>query len=178
MAKDKAPLTSDRLLGSPRSAGSRAPATRAVRMLKEHRAAFSLHTYRYEEHGGTDVAASALDVDEHQVIKTLVFEDENRAPLLLLMHGDRQASVKNLARALGVKTVRACDPRAAYRHTGYTVGGISPFGTTKPLRTFVERSIQELPKLFINAGKRGLLAEITPADLFRILKPTPVDVAI
>ena len=177
MAKDK-PLTSDSLLGSPRNAASRAPTTRAIRMLKENKAVSTLHTYRYEEHGGTEVAAGALGVDEHQVIKTLVFEDENRAPFLLLMHGDRQASVKNLARALGVKTVRACEPRVANRHTGYTVGGISPFGTIKPLRTFVERSIQKLPRLFINAGKRGLLAEITPAELTRILNPIPVDVAI
>ena len=178
MAKDKAPLTSDSLPGSPRTAGSRAPTTRAIRVLKDHRVSFSLHTYRYEERGGTEVAASALGVDEHKVIKTLVFEDENRSPFLLLMHGDRQASAKALARALSVKTVRACDPRVAHRHTGYIVGGISPFGTTKPLRIFVERSVQELPKLFINAGKRGLLAEITPADLVRILNPIYVDVAI
>jgi Cys-tRNA(Pro) deacylase len=147
-------------------------------MLKDKHAVFSLHTYRYEEHGGTEVAAASLDVDEHLVIKTLVFEDDQRAPLLLLMHGDRQVSVKALARTLGVKTVRACDPRVANRHTGYTVGGISPFGTTKRIRTFVERSVLELPRLFINAGKRGLLAEITPADLARILNPTAVDVAL
>jgi Cys-tRNA(Pro) deacylase len=154
------------------------PTTRAVRVLKENKASFSLHTYRYEEHGGTEVAANALGVDEHLVIKTLVFEDDSRAPLILLMHGDRQASAKALARTLGVKTVGACEPRVANRHTGYTVGGISPFGTTKPIPVFVERSIQELPRLFINAGKRGLLAEIPPAELVRILNPTPVDVAI
>jgi Cys-tRNA(Pro) deacylase len=147
-------------------------------MLEQNRAAFSLHTYRYEDHGGTEAAADALGVEEHQVIKTLVFEDDERVPLLLLMHGDRQVSVKALARTLSVKTVRACEPRVATRHTGYTVGGISPFGTSKSIRTFVERSVLELPKIFINAGKRGLLAEISPAELVNILNPTPVDVAI
>jgi Cys-tRNA(Pro) deacylase len=154
------------------------PTTQAVRVLKAHGVPFALHLYTYEEHGGTEVAAKALGVDEHMVVKTLVFEDDKGEPLLLLMHGDRQVSTKNLARALNVKTVRACDPKVANKHTGYVVGGISPLGTRKHLRVYVERTIMELSSLVINAGRRGLLAEMSPEDLSKILNPTPVDVAI
>ncbi len=154
------------------------PITQAVRMLKEKSATFILRTYKYEEKGGTPVASRELGVDEHQVIKTLVMEDDRKNPLLVLMHGDNQVSTKNLARVLGVKSVEPCDPETAHRHTGYMVGGISPFGTRKPLKVYIEASVLELPKIYINAGKRGLLAEMTPQELKRILNPIPVKVAI
>ncbi len=154
------------------------PITQAVRVLKENGVKFTLRTYKYEEKGGTPVASRELGVDEHQVIKTLVMEDDLKKPLLILMHGDNQVSTKNLARVLGVKSVEPCDPETAHRHTGYVVGGISPFGTRKPLQVYVEASILDLPKIYINAGKRGLLAEISPDDLKKVLNPTPVNVAI
>jgi Cys-tRNA(Pro) deacylase len=154
------------------------PTTQAVRVLKKHGIPFNLHLYKYEEHGGTEVAAKALGVDEHMVVKTLVFEDDKGEPLLLLMHGDRQVSTKNLARTLNVKAVRACDPKVANKHTGYVVGGISPLGTRKYLRIYMERTIMDLSRLFINAGKRGLLAEMSHEDLSKILNPVLVDVAI
>ncbi len=159
-------------------ANEKIPTTRALRALNQSGIPFTLHTYQYQEHGGTEVAAKALGVDEHIVVKTLVFEDDQQEPLLVLMHGDNRVSIKSLARALSVKTIRACDPKSAHRHTGYVVGGISPFGTTKRLRVFIERSILELPKIYINAGKRGLLAEVAPKDLTRTLEPIHVDVAI
>ena len=152
--------------------------TQAVRTLKEHGVDFILRPYKYEEKGGTAVSARELGVDEHLVVKTLVMEDETRKPLIILMHGDKQVSTKSLARAIGVKSVNPCEPATANRHTGYMVGGTSPFGTRKPLPVYVERTILALPKLYINAGKKGLLAEMSPSDLARILKPLPVDVAI
>jgi Cys-tRNA(Pro) deacylase len=154
------------------------PATQAIRVLKDQGADFSLRTYRYEERGGTKTASRELGVDEHQVIKTLVMEDEKGDPLLVLMHGDKEVSTKTLARALGVKAVRPCDPETAHRHTGYVVGGISPFGTRKPLPVYIEASILDLPRVYINAGKKGLLAEISPHEIQRVLDPTPVSVAI
>ncbi|UCF73524.1 MAG: Cys-tRNA(Pro) deacylase [Deltaproteobacteria bacterium] len=154
------------------------PATQAIRMLRQHRVDFSLCPYRYEEKGGTTAAAKELHVNEHLVIKTLVMEDDRGGPLLVLMHGDKQVSTKALARTLGVKTVRPCEAKEAHKHTGYCVGGISPFGTRKPLRVCVESSIMDLPKIYINAGKRGLLAEISPGDLEKILHIIPVNVAI
>jgi len=147
-------------------------------MLKEKSATFILRTYKYEEKGGTPVASRELGVDEHQVIKTLVMEDDRKNPLLVLMHGDNQVSTKNLARVLGVKSVEPCDPETAHRHTGYMVGGISPFGTRKPLKVYIEESVLELPRIYINAGKSGLLAEMTPQELKRVLNPTPVNGAI
>jgi Cys-tRNA(Pro) deacylase len=153
------------------------PITQAVRMLKENGANFILRTYKYEEKGGTPVASRQLGVPEHQVVKTLVMEDDTKNPLLILMHGDKQVSTKNLARVLGVKSVEPCDPETAHRHTGYVVGGISPFGTRKPMKVYVQASILELPKIYINAGKRGLLAEMSPDDLKKVLNPTSVDVA-
>ncbi len=122
--------------------------------------------------------ATELNVDEHVVIKTLVMEDDKGHPLLILMHGDKKVSTKALARALGVKTVRPCDAKVAHRHTGYFLGGVSPFGTKKPLKVYVEASIMNLPKIYINVGKRGLLAEMSPRDLARILNTSPVNVAI
>jgi Cys-tRNA(Pro) deacylase len=156
----------------------RFPTTQAIRALKEQGADFTLRYYRFEEKGGTQVAARELGLDEHLVIKTLVMEDELGNPSLVLMHGDRQVSTKALARVLGVKLMRPCDPHVANKHTGYLVGGTSPFGTRKPLRVFVEQTILELPKVYINAGKKGLLAEMSPGVLKTILNPTPVSVAI
>ena len=124
------------------------------------------------------MASRELGVDEHQVVKTLVMEDDRKNPLLILMHGDKEVSTKNLARVLGVKSVEPCDPETAHRHTGYVVGGISPFGTRKALKVYVEASVLELPKIYINAGKRGLLAEMSPQELKRVLNPIPVKVAI
>jgi len=136
---------------------------------------FTLTPYEYEEHGGTKVSSQKLGVDEHEVIKTLVFEDETKTPLIILMHGDRQVSAKALARQLGVKLVQPCKPDVAQRHTGYFVGGTSPFGTKKTMRICCERSITALPRIFINAGKRGLLCTMTPAELVRVVSPTLVD---
>jgi Cys-tRNA(Pro) deacylase len=154
------------------------PTTQAIRSLKHHKIAFSIQTYTYEEKGGTAVAARELNLDEHRVVKTLVMEDENGHPFLILMHGDNKVSTKALARALGVKTVSPCDPKVAQKHTGYLVGGTSPFGTKKPLRIYIEKTIIDLKKIYINAGKRGLLAAISPNDLMKTLNPTAVNVAI
>ena len=146
--------------------------------MKQNKVDFVLHPYQYEEKGGTEVASEALRVQEHKVIKTLVMEQEDRQPLLILMHGDRKVSTKALARTIGVKTVNPCDATVANKHTGYVVGGISPFGTKKPLKVYVEETILDLDRIYINAGKRGLLAEMAPEDLVRVLKPTPVKVGI
>ena len=154
------------------------PATQAIRTLKKYGVNFSLHPYKYEEKGGTSTAAEQLGVDEHHVVKTLVMEDDKGDALLILMHGDRMVSTKAFARALDVKTVRPCDPAVAHRHTGYFVGGTSPFGTKKVLPVYVEASIMDLPKLYINAGAKGLLAELSPAGLAKILNPIPVTVAM
>jgi Cys-tRNA(Pro) deacylase len=149
--------------------------TQAIRTLKDAAVPFVIHAYKYEEHGGTAVAARELGVDEHAVVKTLVFETDAHEPLLVLMHGDREVSTKSLARLLGVKSVHPCSPETAQKHTGYMVGGTSPFGTRKRLKVCLERTITDLPKIYINAGKRGLLAEIAPADAVRILAPLLVE---
>lgn len=151
--------------------------TPATAFLARHGVAFTLHAYEYEERGGTRVSSAKLGVDEHEVVKTLVFEDDAKKPLLVLMHGDRQVSAKALARQLGRKSVQPCKPDVAQRHTGYLVGGTSPFGTKKPLEVYCERSITTLPRLFINAGRRGLLCSMPPAELVRVLAPTLVDCA-
>ncbi len=153
------------------------PVTSALRFLRENQVDFIERPYKYEEEGGTEVAAKALEVDEHLAIKTLVMEDDQKAPFIILMHGDKQVSTKALARTIGVKLVNPCTPQVALKHTGYMVGGISPFGTKNPLSVYVEESILSLPKIFINAGRRGLLCEISPADLIKVLKPIPVRVA-
>jgi Cys-tRNA(Pro) deacylase len=139
---------------------------------------FTEHFYRYEEHGGTRVSARELGVDEHVVIKTLVMEDDSRAPLIVLMHGDLEVSTKQLARAIGCKHVEPCKPDVANRHSGYLVGGTSPFGTRKAMPVYVERTILDLPRIYINGGARGFLVGMAPADLVRVLNPTPVDVGI
>lgn len=152
------------------------PVTTAVRVLREKKIPFDPFFYTYEEHGGTAHAAASLGVDEHAVVKTLVFETDARKPLLVLMNGDREVSTKQLARLIGVKQVIPCDPAAAHRHTGYTVGGISPFGTRSPLPVFAESAIFALPRIYINGGKRGFLVSIAPEDLRRVLEPREVDV--
>ncbi len=153
------------------------PVTTAVRALREAGIPFTDHLYEYEEKGGTAVSSRELGVDEHSVVKTLVMEDDGKNPLLVLMHGDRQVSTKELARTIGVKSVSPCTPETAHRHTGYLVGGTSPFGTRKPLPVYMEGTILELPKIYINGGKRGYLVGIDPKDAVRLLGPKIVRVA-
>ena len=147
-------------------------------MLREHGVAFTEHSYRYEERGGTAVSSRELGVSEHNVIKTLVMEDEHKQPLIVLMHGDREVSTRNLARQIGRKTITPCAPEVAQRHTGYLVGGTSPFGTRKPLPIFMERSIADVERIYINGGRRGFLVSMTPADLIRVLTPVMVHASI
>ena len=154
------------------------PSTPAILALRAKGADFSIHTYAYEEKGGTRVSSAKLGVDEHCVIKTLVMEDESAKPLIILMHGDKEVSTKALARLLGVKSIAPCKPEIAHKHTGYMVGGTSPFGTKKPLSIYMEKSIIDLQEILINAGARGLLAKMPPSELVRILKPREVSVAI
>lgn len=154
------------------------PTTPAVLTLKAQKADFTLHTYPYEERGGTKVSSQKLGVDEHRVIKTLIMEDETGKPLIILMHGDKEVSTKSLARVIGVKSVTPCNPAVAEKHTGYKVGGTSPFGTRKALPVYMESTVADLPEIFINAGSRGLLARIPAAEVIRILKPVMVHVAI
>jgi Cys-tRNA(Pro) deacylase len=156
-------------------AKDRFPVTNAVRVLREHGVAFTHHPYEYEERGGTAVSARELGVDEHAVIKTLVMEDDAKRPLVMLMHGDREVSTKNLARALGVKTITPCEPAVADRHSGYQVGGTSPFGMRRAMPVYIQRTIGDLPYLYVNGGRRGYLVGMTPADLVRVLQPTLVD---
>jgi len=153
------------------------PITQAIRVLRSTRVEFTPHLYDYVEHGGTAHSAASLGVDEHTVIKTIVLEDERKQPLICLQHGDREVSTKNLARAIGCKTITPCTPEVANRHTGYLVGGTSPFGTRKPIPIYLQESITALPRIFINGGKRGFLVGIAVDDLVRVLKPTLVDAA-
>ena len=154
------------------------PVTPAIRMLRAEKVAFSEHLYPYEEKGGTAVSARELGVDEHAVVKTLIMEDERKNPLVVLMHGDCQVSTKELARLMGVKLITPCTPDAAGRHSGYLVGGTSPFGTKKLLPVYMEESIMVLPKIYLNGGKRGFLVGLAPAEVVRLLKPVLVSVAI
>ena len=151
--------------------------TQATRFLDAQRVEYTEHMYDYVEHGGTRVSSESLGVPEHEVVKTLVMQDEAGKPLIVLMHGDLQVSTKALARQIGAKSVEPCKPEVAERHTGYQVGGTSPFGTRKKLPVYVERSVLALPAIYINGGRRGLLVRIRPADLERTLGPTPVDAA-
>jgi Cys-tRNA(Pro) deacylase len=152
--------------------------TPATAFLKARGIAFTEHTYDYVEHGGTAVSARALGVTEHEVVKTLVMQDEQARPLIVLMHGDRTVSTKNLARQAGRKSIEPCRPDVAQRHSGYQVGGTSPFGTRKPLPIYMERSITELPAVYINGGRRGLLVKLKTSDLVCVLEPALVDVAL
>ncbi|HPR06047.1 MAG TPA: aminoacyl-tRNA deacylase [Denitromonas sp.] len=153
------------------------PDTPATRALKAAHIAFASYLYPYEDHGGASFAARFLNLPEHAVIKTLVMENENAKPLLVLMHGDRDVATKQLALATDNRQIHPCKPDVAQKHTGYQVGGTSPFGTRKPLPVFIERSILDLPLIYINGGKRGFLVALHPHDLVRALSPTPVSVA-
>lgn len=152
--------------------------TTAIRELRKHGVRFTEHEYRYEAHGGTRTAAVQLGVDEHAIVKTLVMQDDTREPVIVLMHGDKEVSTKQLARLIGRKSIRPCDPQVAERHTGYVVGGTSPFGTQKRLPVFVERSVLDLATIYINGGRRGLLVQMAPAELTRVLGAVPVDAAV
>lgn len=154
------------------------PVTMAIRALRAANVAFQPHLYAWEPHGGTRASSEALGVDEHAVVKTLIFEDEARQPLCILMHGDREVSAKNLARAIGCKTVAPCAPAVADRHSGYQVGGTSPFGLRRAMPIYVQRTILDLPAIYINGGARGFLVEIEPREIERVLRPTLVDVAV
>ena len=159
-------------------AKEKTPVTPAIRLLRAENVQFSEHLYNYEEKGGTAVSSRELGVAEHSVIKTLVMEDELKNPLIVLMHGDCQVSTKELARFMGVKLVTPCTPESANRHSGYLVGGTSPFGTKKSLPVYLEESILELPKIYLNGGKRGFLVGLDPAEVVRVLKPVLVKVGI
>jgi len=150
----------------------------AIRALRAANVAFEPHVYAWQPHGGTKASSEALGVDEHAVIKTLIFEDDRKQPLCILMHGDREVSTKNLARAIGTKTVQPCAPDVADRHSGYQVGGTSPFGLRRAMPVYMQRTILELPAIYINGGARGFLVAIDPREAERVLKPALVDVAV
>jgi Cys-tRNA(Pro) deacylase len=152
--------------------------TPATQFLRKQQVAFAEHPYEYEEHGGTAVSARVLGVPEHEVVKTLVMQDEAARPLIVLMHGDCKVSTKNLARAIGCKSVEPCKPEVANRHTGFLVGGTSPFGTRKQMPVYVEKTVLALPRIYINGGRRGYLVSIDPSELTRVLAARPVEVAL
>ncbi|HNX31125.1 MAG TPA: Cys-tRNA(Pro) deacylase [Holophaga sp.] len=157
---------------------SKTPSTPAIRLLKDNKVPFAEHHYRYEDHGGTRLCAEEFNVDEHCVIKTLIMEDENAKPMVVLMHGDREVSTKALARQLGCKAIQPCKPDTANRHSGYLVGGTSPFGTRRTMPVYMERSILELEKIFINGGSRGFLVAMDPKDVAMVLNPVLVEVSL
>jgi Cys-tRNA(Pro) deacylase len=152
--------------------------TQATQLLRKHQVSFEEHPYPYEEHGGTSVSARELGVPEHDVIKTLVMQDEAARPMIVLMHGDCKVSTKNLARSIGCKSVEPCKPEVAQRHSGYMIGGTSPFGTKKAMPVYVEASILELPRIYINGGRRGFLVSLAPQVLLDLLKAKPVQCAL
>ena len=155
-----------------------APENPATKFLKANKVPYSNHLYAYEEHGGTKVSARELNVDEHAVVKTLIFEDEQAKPLIVLMHGDCKVSTKELARQVGCKKIEPCKPEVANRHTGFLVGGTSPFGTKKKMPVYIEKSILDLPLIYINGGKRGYLVGVHPHDIVRTLSPVAVEAAL
>jgi Cys-tRNA(Pro) deacylase len=154
------------------------PSTAATRQLKALGIPYTEHPYRYEEHGGTLACARELGVAEHAVVKTLILEDEAGLPLIVLMHGDREVSTKALARQIGRRSVQLCKPEVANRHSGYLVGGTSPFGTRKAMPVHLEKTILDLDRIYLNGGSRGFLVALAPADLARALQAVPVEVAI
>jgi len=156
----------------------RGPVTAAVRFLRENGVDFTEHSYKYVERGGTAEGARQLGLDEHLLVKTLVMEDELKRPVIVLMHGDLEVSTRELARVLGVKRIGPCAPETANKHSGYMVGGTSPFGTRKEMPVYVEETILDLPTIYINGGKRGYLLGIEPGVLNRLLKAVPVTVGI
>lgn len=157
---------------------SKVSETPATTMLKQHGVPYTEHVYDYVEHGGTGVSSTSLGVDEHHVVKTLIFENDKRQPLCVLMHGDRKVSTKELARQIGVKRVAPCTPDDAHRHSGYQIGGCSPFGLRKPMPVFMEKSILDIDKIFINGGKRGFLVGIAPQEVVRLVAPKLVTAAL
>jgi len=154
------------------------PATQAVRALRAAGVDFTDHPYTYEEHGGTEVCARELNVDEHSVIKTLIMEDDKKDPLIVLMHGDLKVSTKELARVINAKIVVPCTPETAFKHTGYMVGGTAPFGTRKQMPVYMEETILGLARIYINGGRKGYLVGMDPRDIVKILKPVMVKVGI
>ncbi|MDZ5632335.1 Cys-tRNA(Pro) deacylase [Janthinobacterium sp. GMG1] len=152
--------------------------TQATQLLRKHQVSFDEHPYPYEEHGGTSVSARELNVPEHAVIKTLVMQDEAAKPMIVLMHGDCKVSTKNLARGIGCKSVEPCKPEVAQRHSGYMIGGTSPFGTKKAMPVYVEQSILDLPRIYINGGRRGFLVSLAPQVLVDLLQAKPVQCAL
>ena len=152
--------------------------TPATAFLAKHGVKYTEHEFEYKEHGGTSHSSTSLGVPEHHVVKTLIMEDEKGDPLVVLMHGDRKVSTKELARQAGVKRIAPCKPEAATRHSGYLIGGTSPFGTRKDMRVFLERSVLDLPVIYINGGRRGYLLGMDPAEITRVLAPKLVEVAI
>jgi Cys-tRNA(Pro) deacylase len=154
------------------------PATQAIRVLREQGVAFETHVYDYVEKGGTAASSSALGVDEHAVVKTLIMENDQREPLVVLMHGDKQVSTRALARTLGARSIQPCKPEVADKHSGYQVGGTSPFGTKRAMPVYLERSVLALERIWVNGGRRGLLVSLAPSELVRVLAPTLVDVAV
>ena len=152
--------------------------TPATAFLAKHNVQYSEHEFEYVEHGGTSHSSTSLGVSEHEVVKTLIMENEKGDPLVVLMHGDRKVSTKELARQAGVKRIAPCKPETATRHSGYLIGGTSPFGTRKPMPVFLEKSVLELPRIFINGGRRGYLLGMDPAELTRVLSPKLVEVGI
>lgn len=154
------------------------PVTPAIRQLRMHHATWQGYLYQYEEHGGTHLCATALNVDEHITIKTLIMEDEHQSPLIILMHGDCEVSTQKLARTLSCRSITPCSPDTANKHSGYLVGGTSPFGTRHPMPVYMESSIADLHTLYINGGKRGYILQMEPKIIINILKPTLINVAV
>ena len=152
--------------------------TQATQLLRKHQVSFEEHPYPYEEHGGTSVSARDLGVPEHDVIKTLVMQDEAARPMIVLMHGDCKVSTKNLARSIGCKSVEPCKPEVAQRHSGYMIGGTSPVGTKKTMPVYVEQSILDLPRIYITGGRRGFLVALAPQVLLDVLNARPVHCAL
>jgi Cys-tRNA(Pro) deacylase len=159
-------------------AKDKSPVTAAIRFLKQHKVDYSKHLYSYEEKGGTAVSARELGIEEHHVIKTLVMEDEQRKPLIILMHGDLEVSTKELARVINVKAISPCNPDMVFKCTGYQVGGTSPFATRKEMPVYMEETIVALPLVYINGGKRGFLVSMTPQNIIDLLNPAMVKVGI
>ena len=152
--------------------------TPATAFLARYGVKYTEHEFEYLEHGGTSHSSASMGVPEHNVIKTLVMEDEKGEPLIVLMHGDRKVSTKELARQAGVKRIAPCKPEVATRHSGYLIGGTSPFGTRKQMPIYLERSVTALERIYINGGRRGYLLGMPPSELLRVLSPTLVDVAL
>jgi Cys-tRNA(Pro) deacylase len=154
------------------------PTTMATRVLDKAGVAYVPKLYKYEARGGTAVSSRELGVSEHDVVKTLVMETEKHEPLVVLMHGDCEVSTKSLARVIGVKSIAPCKPDVAERHSGYLVGGTSPFGTKRKMPVYLQQTVLECPRIYINGGHRGFLVELEPKELVRVLEPTLVDVAL